>query len=340
MWSMAWEAIQMRPDITRATFTMDGYCVWDPSLVTDAHGKHHLFFSRWPIDAMKEGEAWSRGFEAWVTHSEVCRATAETPFGPYRFAEVVLPKRPGYWDGDVTHNPSVQRFSDRYYLYYNGNQSDGDWWGHRNHQRVGVAVADRPEGPWTRFDQPLLDVTPGAWDGKVTTNPSCAQTPDGRYILVYKGVGDRLPPPEYGPVLHGVAFADRPEGPFVKHPKPIFASAEAAFPGEDPFVWCQDGRYHALLKDQATYYSPSHRAIVRFESPDGLDWNLAEPPLFQEKALLHADGWREEVHRLERPFLYRNEYGPAAFFFGVKPSADRHESVIAVMSLSPRGTHI
>ena len=203
-----------------------------------------------------------------------------------------------------------------------------------------MAVADRPEGPWTRFDQPLLDVTPGAWDGKVTTNPSCAQTPDGRYILVYKGVGDRLPPPEYGPVLHGVAFADRPEGPFVKHPKPIFASAEAAFPGEDPFVWCQDGRYHALLKDQATYYSPSHRAIVRFESPDGLDWNLAEPPLFQEKALLHADGWREEVHRLERPFLYRNEYGPAAFFFGVKPSADRHESVIAVMSLSPRGTHI
>lgn len=34
-----------------------------------------------------------------MTHSEVCRATAEPPFGPYRFAEVVLPKRPGYWDG-------------------------------------------------------------------------------------------------------------------------------------------------------------------------------------------------------------------------------------------------
>ena len=329
----------MKPEITRAIFSMEGYCVWDPSLVTDAQGRHHLFFSRWPIDAMKEGEVWSRGFESWVTHSEVCRATAETPFGPYHFAEVVLPKRPGYWDGDVTHNPSIRRFGDRYYLYYNGNQSDGGWWDHRNNQRVGVAIADRPEGPWTRFDKPLLDVTPGAWDAMCTNNAVCAQAPDGRYILLYKGVGDRLPLPKYGPVLHGVAFADRPEGPFVKHPEPIFASEDAAFPGEDPFVWCQDGRYHALLKDQGTYYSPSHKAIVRFESEDGLHWAVAEDPMFQEKALIHEDGRREEVHRLERPFLYGTEDGPEIFFCAVKSRADRHDSIIAAMSLKPQGTN-
>lgn len=314
----------MNPSITRAFFAMDGYCVWDPSLVTDAAGKHHLFFSRWPI---------SEGFEAWVTHSEVCRATAATPLGPYRFAEVVLPKRPGYWDGDVTHNPSVRRFGERYYLHYNGNQSDGGWWDHRNNQRVGLAIADRPEGPWTRFDRPLLDVTPGAWDAMVTTNPSCAQTQDGRYILVYKGVGDRRPAPQYGPVLHGVAFADRPDGPFVKHPEPIFVSTGAIFPGEDPFVWWQRDRFFALLKDQGTFYTPSSRAIVRFESKDGLDWTLSEQPVFQERVLLHADGRREEVHRLERPFLYFAGDGPAVLFCGVKLCADRHDSVIAAMAL-------
>jgi hypothetical protein len=314
----------MTPSVTRALFAQRGYCVWDPSLVTDADGRHHLFFSRWPASA---------GFEAWVTHSEVCRATAETPFGPYRFAEVVLPKRPGYWDGDVTHNPSVQRFGDRFYLYYNGNRGNGEWWDHRNHQRVGLAVADRPEGPWKRFDEPLLDVTPGAWDAKVTTNPSCAQTPDGRFILVYKGVGDSLPGPQYGPVLHGVAFADRPEGPFVKHGEPIFARAGVAFPGEDPFVWCQEGRYHVLLKDQGTFYTPSSRAIVRFESDHGLDWRLSDPPLFQERALTHADGRREEVHRLERPFFYGSTDGPVAFFCAVKPRADGEESLIAVIAL-------
>lgn len=310
----------MKPLATRAIFAMDGYFVWDPSLVMDAAGNHHLFFSRWPI---------REGFEAWVTHSEVCRAKAESPVGPYQFAEVVLPRRPGYWDGDVTHNPSVLRFGERYYLYYNGNQSDGGWWDHRSNQRVGVAVADRPAGPWTRFDQPLLDVTPGAWDAKVTTNPSCAQTPDGRFILVYKGVGDRLPPPFYGPVLHGVAFADRPTGPFVKHPEPIFASAGAEFPGEDPFVWCQDGRYHALLKDQGTFYTSSRRAIVRFESADGLNWTLSENPLFHERVLVHPDGRREDVQMLERPFLYCPVDGAAVFYCGVKLRADQPTSVIA-----------
>ena len=38
--------------------------------------------------------------------------------------------------------------------------SDEEWWVHRNHQRIGVATADHPGGPWTRRDTPLLDVGP------------------------------------------------------------------------------------------------------------------------------------------------------------------------------------
>jgi hypothetical protein len=305
-------------------FGMQGYCVWDPSMIRDEKGELHLFFSRWPI---------CEGFEAWVTHSEVCRARAETPLGPFHFEEVVLPRRPGYWDGDVTHNPSVRCFGVRYYLYYNGNQSEGDWWGHRNNQRVGLAVADRPQGPWTRFDTPLLDVTAGAWDAKVTTNPSCTQTPDGRFILVYKGVGDKNPPPKYGPVLHGVAFADRPEGPFIKHPEPIFASEGAEFPGEDPFVWCRNDRYHVLLKDQGTFYSSSSRAIVHFESTNGIDWELSKQPIVQERELLHSDGHRQPVHRLERPFLYTDNGVTQAFLCGVKSEKDENLSQIVVMGV-------
>ncbi len=310
------------PIEAHAVFSMEDYCVWDPSLVTDADGKHHLFFSRWPL---------AKGFEAWVTHSEVCRAAADTPCGPFHFEEVVLPPREGFWDGRVTHNPTIKRFGERYYLYYNGNRGNGEWWDHRNTQRVGLAVADRPQGPWTRFDQPLLDVTPGAWDAKVTTNPSCDQTPDGRYILMYKGVGDALPAPRYGPVLHGVAFADAPAGPFVKQPQPLFAAADAHFPGEDPFVWCAQGRYFALLKDMGTFYSPCGRAIVRFESPDGTTWRLSDDPVFQERQLAYADGRREEVHRLERPSLYIRDGVPRVFYCGVKPRADRPESMIVAM---------
>ena len=31
-----------------------------------------------------------------------------------------------------------------------------DWWEYRNRQQIGVAVAESPNGPWTRFDLPVL----------------------------------------------------------------------------------------------------------------------------------------------------------------------------------------
>ena len=34
------------------------------------------------------------------------------------------------------------------------------WWVNRNNQRIGVAVADDPNGPWKRFDKPLIDAKP------------------------------------------------------------------------------------------------------------------------------------------------------------------------------------
>ena len=30
------------------------------------------------------------------------------------------------------------------------------WWNHRTHQRIGVAVADSPTGPWQRLETPVL----------------------------------------------------------------------------------------------------------------------------------------------------------------------------------------
>jgi hypothetical protein len=312
-----------RPGKCLSVFSMDGYCVWDPSLVKGPDGTWHLFFSRWPMAA---------GFEAWVTHSEVCRAVAESPFGPYHFAKVVFPKRPGFWDADVTHNPSAQRFGDAFYLYYNGNHGDGTWWDHRNHQRIGVAVATRPEGPWTRYDQPLLDISPGCWDAKVTTNPSCCQGPDGRFLLLYKGVGDQQPGPFFGPVKHGVAFAESPTGPFQKQPRPLFDTG-AAFPGEDPFVWSQAGHYYALLKDNQSFYSTESKAIILFKSKNGVDWHITDSPVFQTRNVEHLNGRQEEIYRLERPFILPTE---DLFLCAAKPSQDSHKSCILAMRLEAK----
>jgi hypothetical protein len=100
----------------RAGFSDPDYYIWGGSMTEGPEGRYHLFYSRWPRE---------RGFKSWVTDSEVARAVAENPLGPYRHVEVALPRRGRqYWDGLTTHNPTVQRFGDRYYLYYMGTTAD------------------------------------------------------------------------------------------------------------------------------------------------------------------------------------------------------------------------
>lgn len=146
----------LSPVPPEAKLESENYDTWGGSMVCDPEGKHHLFYSRWPR---------TKGFAAWVTNSEIAHAVADKPTGPYRHVDVTLPARGSkYWNGMCTHNPTIHAFGGKSYLYYMGNTGDGkDTKGlnmiHRNNQRIGVAVADHPNGPWKRFDRPLIDVS-------------------------------------------------------------------------------------------------------------------------------------------------------------------------------------
>lgn len=309
---------KLLPVPMHAHFKLADWLTWGGSAVKGDDGLYHMFVSRWPR---------ATGHNGWVTHSEIAHAVAFAPEGPYEFRDVALGRHErGAWDADVAHNPTISRWGGRYYLYYMGNFGDGSYWDHRNHQRIGVAVADSPDGPWQRQDTPLLDVTPGAWDSLMTSNPSCTLMPDGRYLLMYKAVGHKRELPMGGPVLHGVAFADSPTGPFVKHPDPIFASADAWFPGEDPFVWAQDGRFYAILKDQGRNYSPEERALVLFESANGRDWQTAAEPVVASRRIVWADGSVAEYSRVERPQLLFENGRPRTLFVAVKPTKEADDS--------------
>jgi hypothetical protein len=85
------------------------------------------------------------------------------------------------------------------------NKVSGLNWSHRNNQRIGVAVADSPAGPWKRFDKPLIDTTPGFHDAQCLANPTVTERPDGGYLMVYKAVAEKKPQPFGGPVVHIVA---------------------------------------------------------------------------------------------------------------------------------------
>jgi len=313
-------AVQLLPAPLQARFQDPDYYIWCGSMVRTPEGLCHLFYSRWP---RKEG------FNAWVTHSEVARATASDPLGPYVHQEVVLQARGArYWDGACTHNPTVLEYKGQYFLYYmgnTGNRKPADAkgtlnWAHRNSQRIGLAVAAHPSGPWIRSEAPLIDVSPDpdAYDSLLTSNPAVTQRPDGGFLMIYKAVGRKHPPPFSGPVVHCVAFSERPEGPFLKQPDPVFTRNGNKFPAEDPFIWTQNGQYHAVLKDMHGAFTPAGRSLVLFNSPDGLHWQLSNPCLLSDRTVLFEDGALKKFEFLERPQIYFENGTPAILFCAAK----------------------
>jgi hypothetical protein len=313
----------IQPVPATAKFEDSGFIVWGASMVRDEDGKCHLFYSRWPRQL---------GHYAWVTHSEVARAVADDPLGPYKFVDVALPERgDGFWDGYCTHNPTVHKFGDKYYLYYMGNTGDRKAsktlnWSHRNNQRIGVAVADHPGGPWTRSDKPLIAPTPGFHDALCLANPSVTQRPGGGYLMVYKAVGDKGKKPFGGPVVHVVATSDSPTGPFKKFPDPVFTKPGDPFAAEDPYIWRGADRYWAVVKDFKGGFTKVGPSLALFESKDGIAWKPAANPLVSKLLLKWADGTTERLEKLERPQLYIENGVPAVLFCAGAPAGNLDES--------------
>lgn len=271
--------------------------IWGGGVVRTDDGVYHLLVARWRRE---------HGFNAWVTHSEIARATAPNPGGPYTMQGTVIGRRnDGGWDAHNQHNPFPIAHAGKFYCYYTGNFGDGDWWTHRNHQRIGVAVADHPAGPWKRSDRPLVDVTPGSWDHTIANCPVVTLGGDGRFYMVYKGVSEG-PAPFGGVVRMGLAIAEHPEGPFIKHPGNFFDAPGAQFPSDDNYIWFAKGKFQAIVKDYGGHFQRrAKEALVLFESSDCMHWNLVgDDPTLTTFDLHFADGRSiGPLHRLDQPQL-------------------------------------
>ena len=130
-------------------FRMPGYWVWDGSVIK-VGDTYHLFAARWP-----KGRPFPEDYR-W--HSEIVRATAKNPLGPYTFQEVVFGKRGStFWDSNMAHNPTIHRIGDTFVLYYIGSDDHTLQPGSKLPlRRIGFATARSITGPWTRSAQPLI----------------------------------------------------------------------------------------------------------------------------------------------------------------------------------------
>jgi hypothetical protein len=290
---------------------LTGYYVWCSSPIYGPDGRVHVFFSRW--DAKK-------GMGGWLNGSEIVRAVADRPEGPYAVQETVLvPRGPGYWDATTCHNPSIQLVDGQYCLFFMGTSN-----GKTDTKRIGLATAPTLEGPWTRPDQPLLLPGPaGAWDDHCTTNPAFVKHLNGQYWLYYKSWNTAeyeaaKGQPIRGNRKYGLAVAEHLGGPYVKYagnPVIDFSGQGQNKQFEDAFVWWQHGKFNLLARDMGVY---SQDVGLYLESADGKAWSfpkiaflpLADYGVVQPPAPSNL----KRYGRLERPQLLLREGQPAYLF--------------------------
>tara|TARA_B110000208_G_scaffold170579_1_gene212221 strand:+ start:12444 stop:13739 length:1296 start_codon:yes stop_codon:yes gene_type:complete len=162
----------------------------------------------------------------------------------------------GEFDDRSVFTPDIMAYKGKYYLYY---QAVKFPYTERSKNVIGMSWSDSPTGPWHRYPKPVLvsgkpgkfgkdsekrsNITEyGDFDSQKVHDPNLIVR-DGKIWMYYKahpmgvgsehdaprGVGLKKPYPNFS---MGVAIADGPEGPFIKHPlNPISAS------GHEALVW-------------------------------------------------------------------------------------------------------
>ncbi|TWT81493.1 Glycosyl hydrolases family 43 [Planctomycetes bacterium CA13] len=117
----------------------DDRCVFTPDVLV-ANGKYYLYYQvATSPHVYKEGP------------HKIAFAWADSPQGPWHKSKqpILAPSEPGHFDSAKVHDPCLIVKGGKYYLYYKGHGADTQY-GEPFHIGWGVAIADRPEGPFVK----------------------------------------------------------------------------------------------------------------------------------------------------------------------------------------------
>lgn len=255
-------------------FKMDGYWVWDGSMIK-VDSTYHLFASRWPKTAPFP--------EGYLQNSEIVHAVAKSPYGPFTFKEVVIGERDSsYWDSNMAHNPTIHKIGNKYVLFYIG--SDFTTLNKQtNHllRRVGYAVSSSINGPWKRAVKPLID--------SESNNPAIL-IENKKIKILYRDAYLRV----------YLTEARRYKGPYILKNANVWPGSKI----EDFYLFKANGAYHMLCEDNVGEISGHIRWGVHLYSNDGISkWQKYDPLVaydheikFESDSILHCV-------RRERPGL-------------------------------------
>ena len=296
-----------------SVFSQADWYIWGADVIKIGD-QYYMFYSRWPKQTDMAG---------WLSHSEIALATSPTADGPFTFQKTVLKgANNDLWDGGMVHSPQVLEFQDKYYLYYTGvPQAPENLEGSearqylKDYRRLGVAVADTPEGPWQRFDEPLIQTeSAGELDSLATANPAILEKPDGSFLLIYKGIKQEETEQRISLLA---ATSTHPLGPFEISEAALLDNNVHV---EDPDIWFQDNTYFMIAHDVTGHYSkaPDGRSLALFSSTDGLNWQATNQPLASRRRVDWNDNTTTYFQRFERPHILVEENQATMLYVAVK----------------------
>lgn len=276
-WNMKWTEQNLTGDLVRnSTYTRR-----DPTSVIAYNGAYYV----WYTYKLSEPSTWfgngpnldgNTNVFPW-DNADVYYATSTDGYHWNEQGPAITRGASGSFDDQSIFTPEIFTHNNKYYLVYQAVQ-----WPYieRVKNTVGMAVADSPDGPWTKLDEPILRPTDnGVWrngsnsrldadtkgdfDSHKVHDP-CLRFYNNKFYLYYKGesmgeerfCGERE-------IRWGVAIADHPTGPYVKSEyNPITTS------GHEVAVWNYNGGIAIIQK-----LDGPERGTVQF-AQDGINFEM------------------------------------------------------------------
>jgi hypothetical protein len=330
-----------------AGYDEDGNSSWGGSIV-EHNGTWHMFAARMVGNC---------GLDTWQQNSEMVRAVATDPEGPYKYAETLM--------GVFSHGPKVRKMpgASGFMLIHlgcgtpiypeiktchNGSTPAKPHNPHTppnvcNQFNVSVTTASTPLGPWGP-DHPVVLSTgnkpaSSSWyvqGGRAFSNPSPHFLPNGTLLCGFRADarsgGERV----------SVASAPSIYGPYTDTRARPAVNTESHPEGqdEDPFLWQDErGHWHLLMHHLGGYKGVRDPVGAHAFSRDAIHWTKSAV-LPYTTFVPFKDGSSINMTRRERPEMILSEKGqPRYFSSGVQEVHGDHSYTLVMQVASGRTSH-
>jgi len=270
----------------------------DPSDVIKVGNLYYVWYSKGKISPGYDATVWYATSPDGLDWTEQGMALAKGKLGT--------------WEGESVFTPNILVAEGKYWLFYTGVSRKFEM-PYNPDSKIGIAVSDSPDGPWERLSSnPALinSDSPEDFDSHLVDD-ACLIVREGKYWFYYKGRQLGKSPSE---TKMGVAIADNPQGPYVKHEaNPVILS------NHEVLVWSQGTGVASMIgttgpKDITNTIQFSKDGI-RFSNTHDVEGGPTAGGAYRPEAFTQSDNgdipeWGVEIgspdrKKSELPFIQR-----------------------------------